>query len=125
MQNSTDLIIEALGKVQGLYNITILNDDDKKQILELEDENNIGVFACLSKKVMLALSHDSTFRQPAGSLVMLTPQGIILPALPFPEIKEANAVSSSPSRKVHDYLISRHGMKVAADHATLLIGFDA
>jgi len=124
MQDKIDLIIEGLKKMQGLYNFTILSDEDKRNILEMEDGRNTGVLKCLGKRFVIALTHDSTFRQPLGSLVVETSEGVVFPAQPFPEINAKKPISASPSKKVHDYLIKTFNMQVNEEHATLLVGFD-
>lgn len=123
MQERADLIIDALRNVRGLHNFTILSDEDKKTILEMEDGRNTGVLACLGRRFVLAATHDSVFRQPIGSLVVQTSEGIVFPAQPFPEVG-AKSISASPSKKVHDYIVSKFNMKITDEHATLLIGFD-
>lgn len=124
MQERINLIIDALRKVQGLYNFAVLSDEDKKTILEIEDGRNVGVLTCLGKKYVIVLTHDSKFRPPFSNLTVQTSEGIVFPALPFPEINANKPISASPSKKVHDYLVSRYGMNITDEHATLLVGFD-
>ena len=124
MMEKINMIIENLKNVKGLYNFVILNDDGKKAIIEMENGRNTGVLTCLGKRFVIVMTHDSKFRNPIGSLVLQTSEGIVFPALPFPEIDAKKPLSASPSKKVHDYLVKKFNMSINEEHATLIVGFD-
>ncbi len=114
--------IQELQATPGLANVCVLGENDKKLIAALEEKENKGVHACLAKSITLALTHDSQFRNPAAPIVLKQDEGYVFPPVPFPEVK--HAVSSSPSRKVHDFLVNLLNIHTNEKDATLLIGFD-
>ena len=116
-------IIEDLMKVNGLDNVKLLGERLKEDISSLEEKNNIGVRECLKRKYTAILTHDSSFREPEGKIVVYKNEEIIFPAVPFSEIKAKNVVSSSPSKKVHNFIVKKLNLKLN-DEATLFIGFD-
>lgn len=120
--NKLQKVMQNLSKVKGLTGFLRLNKEDKENIFKLEEKNNYGVFEALARKHTFACAHDSDFREPASEIVAYRDGKINFPPVPFPEVKEKNAVSSSPGYKVDKYLRDR--MKIRNDDATLLIGFD-
>ena len=116
-------IINKLKNVEGLANIHLLNIKDIKKIDELEDKSNLGVREAIRRSFVLLITHDYSFRDPYGELIVNIANKHILPPLAFPEIDANNVVSSSPNNKVHQYLIKRFKLKLK-DEATLIIGFD-
>ncbi len=106
--------------VKGIANIGILNKKDKKAIKLLEESRNTGVLEAIKKPCTIVLTHDSSFRQPACPIVVNN----AFPPVPFPEIKAKSVVSSSPSKKVHNYLADRFKLNLNNNEATLLIGFE-
>ena len=116
--------IAKLQTIKGLSNINILRAYDKKFIKDNEYKNNIGVFDCLNRQFTLTLTHDSTFRNPPSKISYEERGQLIFPGVPFPEVSGKNVVSSSPSEKIHNYLVSRFKMKLMNNEATLLVGFD-
>ena len=122
MEKSAKSILDELLIVKGLLSVYSLTDNDKKVIINIEEPNNIGVKECLNKKIVLAVIHDSDFREPYGSMAIKENGLIIFPPLPFHEIK--NSVSSSPSKKVHDFLKTKFNIKLTEEHATLILGID-
>ena len=74
----------------------------------------------LKRPYTIVLTHDSSFRQPAGPIVVDN----AFPPVPFPEVKAKSVVSSSPSKKVHKYLIDKFNLSLNKEEATLLIGFE-
>lgn len=115
--------IEGLRTIQGLANVHLLSNDEKKIIAQLEDEENDGVHACLAKPFTLVITHDSTFRDPVAPITLKKKNHHIFPPIPFPEVKQKDVISSSPSKKVHDFLVKKFNLDVN-DDATLLIGFE-
>lgn len=116
-------VIEDLRKVNGLDNVKLLDEKLKKDTYSLEEKNNVGVRECLKRKYTIILTHDSSFREPEGKIVKKNNRKIIFPAVSFSEVKAKNVVSSSPSKKVHNFLVKKLNLKLN-DEATLLIGFD-
>jgi len=117
-------IIESLERINGLANVRLLLPEHKKILLEMEDQNNIGVRECLLRDFTIALTHDSMFREPAGDIVLNTDSGVVLPAVPFPEVEGKDVVSSSPSTNVHKVIVEKLGLDLKDEEATLLIGFN-
>jgi|TARA_Y100000310_G_scaffold345729_1_gene468925 hypothetical protein len=117
-------IVKKLEHIKGLYHINLINEEDKDIINNLEEENNLGVLECLDRKHVVMVTHDSNFRKPEGSIVNNNGKGISFPPVSFSEVEAKNVVSSSPTVKVHDYLMKRFELNVDEEHATLLIGFD-
>ena len=115
-------VVNDLKKVKGLNNFIILNKEDKKIIKELEDKNNLGVLEAIKRKNTIAFTHDSTFREPSGKIVIKKGNKLILPPVPFPEVKAKNVVSCSPGYKVDSYL--RKKIQAEKDDATLIVGFN-
>lgn len=116
-------IISQLKQVKGLSNFNLLHDSHKKKILELEESRNLGVKECLNRQFTLLLTHDSSFRPPTSSEVIKKENSITFPPVSFPEVDAKDVVSSSPSKKVHDFLVKEFNLKLK-DEATLLIGFN-
>ncbi|MFZ3076824.1 MAG: hypothetical protein WA139_00015 [Candidatus Aenigmatarchaeota archaeon] len=139
--------INILKTCRGLgKDFLVLNAEEKKEAFETEKESrlsNIGVLSCLMRDVTIAFSHDSGFRPPPLPEVLLAACGqivgeqttggkvfyrnaqedeIVLPPIPFPEIKGKNVCSSSPSPALDAWL--REKMDVKEGDATLLLGFD-
>jgi len=122
MPTNQDEILHLLQQIRGLANMRVLSDEEKRIIAELEDEENHGVHACLAKKITIVLTHNSHFRDPPLPIVEKKGNIHIFPPVPFPELQ--NAFSSSPSKKVHDFLIKRLNLNAGEEDATLLIGMD-
>lgn len=114
-------IIGDLKRVKGLSNFRILSEKEKGEILKLEESRNVGVMEALKRSYTIALSHDSTFREPAGEIVIKKGKKIIFPPVPFPEVKAKDVASGSPGWRVHE-LLSKE-MELKKDDATLLVGF--
>lgn len=118
-----DDILKKLRSTKGLGECFILDEDDKENIRDLEESRNTGVFECLDRKLTLVVIHDSKFRKPQGDIVKKVGKDITFPAIPFSEVSK-DAISASPSRLVHHFLIERFHLHVHPDEATLLVGFD-
>ena len=123
-------IIQALQNVQGLTVVDLLHEQHKSFIQQLEAKNNFGVHQAIQRKHTLLVSHDSTFREPAGTIVEHIKDHnrnqVTFPAVPFPELNSLanNIVSSSPSNSVHLALQKTLNIKFPQGEATLLIGWD-
>ena len=117
-------IQKKLNQTKGLHDCFILDEDDREIILQLEEKNNIGVQECVKRKYTLVVVHDSSFREPEGKIVKKKKSSVEFPAVPFSEVKAKNVVSSSPSRRVHSFLVERFHLHPSQEDATLLIGFD-
>ena len=116
-------IIDELNNTKGLNNVQLLKEEDIDIIRNLEEENNEGVFSCLDKEFTLMVTHDSSFREPAGEIVKEQNGNVMFPGVAFPEIKAKEVVSSSPKKEVHDYLTKKFNLFLK-DEATLLIGLN-
>ena len=127
-QHKIQSIMQTLQNVPGLTVIDLLHEQHKLFIQQLESNNNFGVHQAIQRKHTLLVSHDSSFREPAGTIVEhIKDRGqVIFPAVSFPELNTIanNIVSSSPSKKVHEALQKTLNIKLPAGEATLLIGFN-
>lgn len=124
MQDKLREILEGLRNVDGLGNFFVMAERDKVPVRSLEQENNVGVHEALNREFTLLLTHDSRFREPAGSIVVENNGETVFPGVPFPEVGAKEVVSSSPSEAVHNFLVERFGLKLENNEATLLIGFN-
>ena len=118
-----DDIIERLKNVQGLVDVRIIEWMHILEIEKLESKGNIGVRECLKRRNVSVIVHNSKFRTPSETLVKSDKSEIIFPALPFPELGK-NAISASPSKKTHEFLIKEYQFQDNVELATLLIGLD-
>ena len=124
----------------------VLTAEKKKAAFVIEKKarlSNVGVLSCLMRDVTIGFSHNSEFRSPLLPEVLLAEKGqivgeqtnygkvfywkaradeIVLPPIPFPEVKGKNVCSSSPSPTLDAWL--REKMDVKEGDATLLMGFD-
>lgn len=116
-------VIDDLRKVKGLSNFIVLDEDDRKFIKENEESNNLGVLEAVKRKYVIAFTHDSTFRKPAGEIVIEENNRRIFPPVAFPEVKRKEVVSCSPGYKVDAYL-KKKMKNVKEEDASLLVGFD-
>lgn len=145
---STNEIDRALFACQGIAAHRELAEDEKEIVRRMEQPENRGVSEALSRKGTLVAVHDATFRKPPAPTVLLEHEGritgrenvltgefefeggregrYVFPPVPFPELDSValKAVSSSPSRAVHLYLMALLGIEDNPEFATLLIGFD-
>jgi len=109
--------------IQGIKEVVVLSDTDRRYIFEHEEERNHGVYEALRKQILFAATHDSTFRDPDEAIVMKAWKKVIFPTVKFHEIKRDSVVSSSPGIDVHEYLIPKFE-KLWDFDATLIIWFD-
>ena len=116
-------IITTLSQVRGLSNVTLLKEENKDIIRNLEDEENEGVLSCLDKQFTLVLTHNSEFRAPEGEIAKKENGKIIFPSIPFSEVTAKNVISSSPNKDTHEFLVKQYDL-ILTDEATLIIGFD-
>lgn len=123
MSDSQTVLKEVLS-MEGISEGFVLEDEDRDNIGELEDEENTGVFECLKKKNVIVVLHDSKFRPPEGDLVKTVDQKVVFPAVPFSGTSGEEAIASSPSRRVHNFLMELFHMHGHTDSATIIIGFD-
>jgi len=116
-------IITKLSETQGLANLKLLTDSQKKKIEEIEEPRNLGVREAIQRDFTILVTHDSTFRPPKSKEVIHEGGQVIFPPVPFPEVEAKNVVSSSPSEQVHNFLVKEFELKLT-EEATLLIGFN-
>ncbi len=109
--------LSRLMHTTGLGNFNFLEDKDKKKVKSLEESRNTGIFNILEKRNVLLLTHTKEFRLPASPIVV----NGTFPAIKFPEIP--GAVSASPGKEVHNYLVNRFNL-ILKDEATVLVGWD-
>ncbi len=114
---------QVLLSIQWIKEVVLLTDKDKVFIFENEEDRNHGVYESLRKKVLFALTHDSTFRNPDEAIVYKKWEKVIFPTVKFHEIKRSWVVSSSPWMKVHEYLKPKFS-NLDEYYATILVGFD-
>lgn len=109
--------------IQWIKEVVLLTDKDKVFIFENEEDRNHWVYESLRKKVLFAITHDSTFRNPDEAIVYKKWEKTIFPTVKFHEINRLWVVSSSPWIKVHEYLKPKFEKMYEYD-ATILVGFD-
>lgn len=114
---------KVLLSIQWIKEVVLLSDKDKVYIFENEEDRNHWVYESLRKKVLFAITHDSTFRNPDEAIVYQKWEKVIFPTVKFHEIKRNWVISSSPWMKVHEYLKQKFQNMDEYD-ATILVGFD-
>ncbi len=119
IQKETQILLN----IQWIKEVVVLSDADRRYIFENEEDRNHGVYESLRKQVLLAVTHDSTFRTPDEAIVMKAGEKVVFPTVKFHEINRPSVISSSPGTKVHEYLIPKF-QKLWEYDATLIIGFD-
>ena len=119
-----DEAVRILRETKGLYHVKVLNKHHRNMILGMENDNNIGVRECLSKRFCLLVTHNSATWEPEHEMVKKEGERIIFPALPFKELEQFNAISSSPTATVHKFLEGILGLEFGETEASLIIGFD-
>lgn len=110
-------------QIQWIKEVVLLNDKDRVFIFENEEDRNHGVYESLKKKILFAIIHDSTFRNPDEAIVFQKWEKVIFPTVKFHEIQRPWVVSSSPWIIVHEYLKPKFN-KLDEYDATILVGFD-
>ncbi len=116
-----DVIIRKVSKVKGIRFHHFLNNNQKAVIAHMEDKNNQGIHECLKKSCVFVVTHDEQFRKPLTPLILNNNQGLLFPPHKFPEV-HPKALCSSPSKKVHDFLVRELKMYIDENEATLLVG---
>lgn len=114
---------QVLLNIQGIKEVIVLSDTDRRYIFEHEEERNHGVHESLRRQVLFAATHDSTFREPDETIVIQAWEKVIFPVIEFHEIKRNKVSSSSPWMDVHEYLVPKFQNFWDFD-ATLIIWFD-
>lgn len=117
-------VINLLKGVKGLVKVFSLEAAHKEELLKKELEENHGIRECLSKKQVLVLVHDSSFRDPAGPLVKIYEDTVVFPSVPFPELDHVRAISASPSKNAHEFLMKTYNLEENDEYATIIVGFD-
>lgn len=115
-------ILHRIRQLQGITRLYLLNDEEKNYISLNEDEKNLGVHEAVKRQFCVCAVHDSTWREPAQTIVRQENGEIVFPPVVFPEVPARHVVSSSPGLSVHEYLSKK--VRVESGEATLLIGFD-
>lgn len=114
--------IEKLKSLDGISNVFLLSDEQKEKVASIEEWRNIGVKVCAEKKYCIVCTHDSSLPEPEQAITMHTPDGVVFPAIKFPQIQ--GSISSSPSLETHKYLEKEFEMQLTEEDATLLIALD-
>ena len=112
--------MKGINKIKGLKFLSVLSPSQKEEIKILEDDQNSGVFECLQKKQVFIISHSTSFRDP---LIFNKDGSFVFAPQPFPEFND-QAIMSSPSKRVHDFLIKECYLSLNPTDATLLVGVD-
>lgn len=55
--------------IQGIKEVILLDNADRSFIFDHEEDRNHGVYESLKKKVLFAVTHDGTFRDPDEAIV--------------------------------------------------------
>ncbi len=116
-----DVIIKKVNKVKGVRFHNFLNNNQKAVIAHMEEKHNQGVHECLKKPFVFVITHDEHFRKPHAPLILANGDDMIFPPQKFPEV-HPKATCSSPSKKVHDFLVRELKMYIDENEATLLVG---
>jgi len=115
--------MKHLNTIPGINYHTTLPDTYRASILALEEPNNLAVKECLKKEKVLVFTHNEEFRQPLAPLIVAEGDEYLFPPQKFPEL-HPTAIMSSPSKKVHEFLVKTCNLQIKKDEATLLIGVD-
>ncbi len=115
-------VTHNLQVLRGIKEVAMLTEDDKDTVWNMEEERNIGVFETIMRRYVIVVTHDSSWRPAASDIVIKRGQRVVFPPVPFPEVKEKDAVSSSPGLDVHQFLSSK--VRIEPNDATILIGFN-
>lgn len=114
---------QNLMNIQWIKEVIRLTDADRVFIFENEEDRNHWVYETLRKKILFAVTHDSTLREPDEQIVLQKWKKTIFPTVKFHEIDRPWVISSSPGLVVNDYLKDKFKDMDEYD-ATLVIGFD-
>ena len=115
------VIIKKVSRIDGIRFHNFLNNNQKAVIAHMEDKHNVAVHECLKRTMVFLVTHDEHFRKPLRPLVLANGDGYVFPPQKFPEL-HPKALCSSPSRKVHEFLVREFRMFVDENEATLLVG---
>jgi hypothetical protein len=116
--------IQKLKATPGIIEVIELWDDTRDYIRKHEEVRNRWVSDVLTRKYVIALTHDSSFREPAAPIVEKTATGeIFFPAVAFPEVIGDSVISASPSVAIHEHLLQFFPYH-EDDEATILVGWD-
>lgn len=115
--------IDNLKKITWIKEVIKLNTEDRNFIFDNEEDRNHWVYETLKRDVVLCFTHDAAFRDPDAPIVIKNWSKVIFPPVSFHEIKRKNVVSSSPSLKVHNYLL-KYFENLDKDDATVFVWFD-
>lgn len=124
--NKQDIIneqIKILQQLKWIIEVKKLNEEDIKFIEENEEDRNHWIYETTRRDVVLCFTHDDNRRKANEPIVMKRWNKVIFPPVSFKEIKQKWTVSSSPSLKIHKYLIEKFN-QINKKTATVLIGFD-
>ena len=77
--DSVNKNIKILEGLKGIANVHLLADSDKKDISDLEDKHNLGVFEAVNRDVTIVCTHNSSFRQPPSSITVKINDKTIFP----------------------------------------------
>ncbi|GAB0174986.1 MAG: hypothetical protein HHAS10_08650 [Candidatus Altimarinota bacterium] len=116
--------ISTLQTIEGITEVIELSDEARKYIRNHEEIRNTGVLETISRDHVVVFLHNSHFRNPVEPIVTKNnSEEIYFPGIPFPEIQGKRVVSSSPGKKVHEYLLNFFPYH-QTDDATVLVGWD-
>jgi hypothetical protein len=117
-------VIHTLKATPGIIEVVELWSDARDHIRKNEEVRNRWVSDVLTRKYVIALTHDSSFREPTAPIVEKTSMGeVFFPAVSFPEVVWDAVISASPSPHIHEYLL-RFFPYHEEDEATILVGWN-
>ncbi len=108
-------IVKELSRINGISNVRVLNKKEKKEILKLEDNDNIGIINALNKKHTLAFS-----KSKLNENELIKKKKSKFPLIKIRELEEA--VSALPGFRVHKKL-AKH-MDLEEEDVTVLVGLE-
>lgn len=123
-ESSVEKNLEILKFIPWISEAIELSDEAREYIMGHEEARNHGIYDVLKRKHILCFIHDSSFRDPAWEIVIKNNAWeSYFPSVPFPEVEWKDVVSSSPSEKIHSYLLQFFPYSDEGS-ATVLVGWN-
>lgn len=116
--------ISTLCTLEWVTEAVELSTEARKYIRNHEEIRNTWVLETIGRDRVIVFLHNSHFRNPVEPIVWKNhSEEVYFPGIPFPEIHWKKVISSSPGKKVHEYLLDFFPYHQPGD-ATVLVGWD-